>query len=63
MKLVKIDFLLDWPVSIEIKNLREYVMANLTDKGEVIRWSIVDVQKSTIAYDIRKLKVQAVLVE
>ena len=61
MKLIKVDFYLDWPVSIEVINLRKYVMKNLMKKGEVIRWSIIDIQNSKDSYDIKKIKIHAVL--
>ena len=61
MKLIRVDFYLDWPVSIEVKNLRKYVMKNLIKKGEVIRWSIIDIQNSKDSYDTKKLRIHAVL--
>ena len=61
MKLIRVDFYLDWPVSIEVKNLRKYVMKNLMKKGEVIRWSIIDIQNSKASYDTKKLRIHAVL--
>ena len=61
MKLSSIDFDLDWPVSIKLKNLREFIIANLEKKGDVIRWSIVDIQNSIDSYGTKKLKIKAVL--
>jgi len=61
MKLIKVDFCLDWPGSIEVINLRKYVIRNLIKKGEVIRWSIIDIQNSKESYDIKKLRINAVL--
>ena len=61
MKLIRVDFYLDWPVSIEVKNLRKYVMKNLMKKGEVIRWSIIYIQNSKDSYDTKKLRIHAVL--
>ena len=46
MKLISVDYYLDWPVSIKLKNLRGFIIANLEKKGEVIRWSIVGIQNS-----------------
>ena len=46
MKLIKVDFYLDWPVSIKIINLRKFIIRNLMKKGKVIRWSIVDIKTS-----------------
>ena len=62
MKLSEVSFYIDWPLSIEVKNLRKYLMANLVKKGDVIRWSIVDIQNSIDSFGTKKLKIKAVLV-
>ena len=62
MKLSSVDFYLDWPVSIKLKNLREFITVNLEKKGDVIRWSIVDIQNSIDSFGIKKLKIKAVIV-
>ena len=61
MKLTTVDFYLDWPVSIKIKNLRNFIISNLEKKGDVIRWSIVDIQNSIDSYGMKKIKIKAVL--
>ena len=61
MKLSAVDFNLDWPVSIKLKNLREFIVVNLEKKGDLIRWSIVDIQNSIDSFGIKKLKIKAVL--
>ena len=61
MKLSSVDFYLDWPVSIKLKNLRGFIIANLENKGDVIRWSIVDIQNSIDSFGTKKLKIKAVL--
>ena len=61
MKLSSVDFYLDWPVSIKLKNLREFIIANLEKKGDVIRWAIVDIQNPVDSYGIKKIKIKAVL--
>ena len=61
MKLSLVDFYMDWPVSIKLKNLREHIISNLEKKGDVIRWSIVDIQNSIDSYGTKKLKIRAVL--
>ena len=48
MKLSSVDFYLDWPVSIKLNNLREFIITNLEKQGDLIRWSIVDIQLSLI---------------
>ena len=61
MKLSSIDYHLDWPVSIKLKNLREFIIANLEKKGDLIRWSIVDIKNSIDSFGTKKIKIKAVL--
>jgi len=61
MKLSLVDFYLDWPVSIKLKNLRKYIISNLEKKGDVIRWSIVEIQDFVDSHGTKKLKIKAVL--
>ena len=62
MKLSSVNYYLDWPVSIKLKNLRKFIIANLEKKGDLIRWSIVDIQNSIDSFGTKKLKIKAVLV-
>ena len=61
MKLSSVDYYLDWPVSIKLKNLRKHIITNLEKKGDLIRWSIVDIQNSIDSFGTKKLKIKAVL--
>ena len=61
MKLSSVDINMDWPVSIKLKKLRRYIIANLDRKGDVIRWSIVDIQNSDSSHGSKKIKIKAVL--
>ena len=61
MKLSSVDYYLDWPNSIKLKNLREFIIINLEKKGDVIRWSIVDIQDSIDSFGTKNLKIKAVL--
>ena len=61
MKLSSVDYYLDWPVSIKLKNLREFIITNLEKKGDLIRWSIVDIQNSIDSLGTKKLRIKAVL--
>ena len=61
MKLSSVDYFLDWPVSIKLKNLRGFIIANLEKKGDVIRWAIVDIQNSIDSFGTKKIKIKAVL--
>ena len=61
MKLSSVDYYLDWPVSIKSKNLRKFIITNLEKKGDLIRWSIVDIQDSIDSFGTKKLKIKAVI--
>ena len=61
MNLKKVDFYLDWPGSKNIIHLRRFITENLMKKGEVIRWSIVDIKDSVESSNIKKLRIKAVL--
>ena len=61
MKLRTVNFNLDWPVSIKLKNLREFIIVNLEKKGDVVRWSIVDIQNSMDSKNTKRLRIKAVL--
>ena len=61
MKLIKVDFYLDWPVSIKIINLRRFIIENLMMKGRVIRWSIVEIKAPVDSSNTKKIRINAVL--
>ena len=61
MKLSAVDFNLDWPASIKLKNLRKFIVSNLKKKGDVVRWSIVDIQNSKDSNNTKRLRIKAVL--
>ncbi len=61
MKLSSVDYYLDWPVSIKLKKLRVFIISDLEKKGDVIRWSIVDIQNSIDSFGIKKITIKAVL--
>ena len=61
MKLISVDYYLNWPVSIKLKNLRKFIIANLEKKGDLIRWSIVDIQNSIDSFGTKKLRIKAVI--
>ena len=61
MILKKVDFYLDWPGSKNIIHLRRLIIENLMKKGEVIRWSIVDIKDSVESSNIKKIRIKAVL--
>ena len=62
MRLSNVNFYLDWPRSIEVINLRKFIMKNILKKGRIIRWSIIDIQDSAEYSNSKKLKINAVLI-
>ena len=62
MKLINVDFYLDWPLSLKVINLREYVMENLAKKCEIVRWSIIYIQDSIDKSHKKKVRINAVLI-
>ena len=63
MKLSKIDFYLDWPLSIKIVDLRSFIIKKLMKKGLVIRWAIVDIKASVDSSIIKKIRINAVIAD
>ena len=61
MKLRKVDFYLDWPVSIKIIDLRRFIIGKLIEKGVVIRWAIVQIKSSVDSPNIKKIRINAVI--
>ena len=61
MNLKKVDLYLDWPGSKNIIYLRRFITENLMKKGEVIRWSIVDIKDSVESSNLKKIRIKAVL--
>ena len=61
MKLSAVDFNLDWPATIKLKNLRGFIVSNLEKKGDVVRWSIIDIQKSIDSKNTKTLRIKAIL--
>ena len=61
MILKKVDFYIDWPGSKNIIHLRRLIIENLMKKGEVIRWSIIDIKDSIESSNLKKIRIKAVL--
>ena len=60
MKLSNVEFDLNWPSNIELKNLRKFILNNIAKRGEVIRWSINNIKESEINEKI--LTISAVII-
>ena len=62
MKLSNVYLELGWPNSIKVKNLRKFIIDEISLKGSVIRWSINEIKYSTDHCDQKIIKINAVLV-
>jgi len=58
MNLISIYYYLNWPVSIKVENFRDFIIVNLENKGDLIRWSSVDIQNSIDSFGKKKLKLK-----
>jgi len=61
MKLIKSDFYLNWPKSLDVKNLRKFIIENLIKEGNVIRWSIIEIKDVEDSSTVKKLRINAIL--
>ena len=61
MRLRKVEFYLDWPVSKKTIDLRRFIIGNLNKEGRVIRWSIIDIKASVDSSNVKKIRINAVL--
>ena len=60
MKLSNYDFYLDWPTSIDVINLRRFIIESIIKKGDVIRWSIIEIKDSENSYKEKQLRINAI---
>ena len=47
MKLTNIAYDLIWPIDVEVNNLRKYIVNDLSQKGDIVRWSINKIKVSS----------------
>ena len=62
MKLKNIDFLLQWSDDIKLVNLRKFIISNIRQKGEIVRWSIIDIKNSKNSHSDKILRINAVII-
>tara|TARA_Y100000589_G_scaffold149968_1_gene143126 strand:- start:925 stop:1122 length:198 start_codon:yes stop_codon:yes gene_type:complete len=62
MKLSNIEFDLTWNANHNPETLRNYVLDNISKRGEVLRWSINDIKTKNKAKDQKILKISAVII-
>tara|TARA_Y100001978_G_C23319893_1_gene257856 strand:+ start:79 stop:276 length:198 start_codon:yes stop_codon:yes gene_type:complete len=61
MNLTNLEFELNWPIEVQLKNLRKFILKNISQNGDVIRWSINKIEIKNNQNDQKLLKINAVI--
>ena len=61
MNLEFIELELDWPSDVSVFDLRNYILSNLINHGEPLRWAITSVTTYS-GKTIQKISIEAVLI-
>ena len=61
MRLKSLELQLDWPETLLIQDLRNYVVEELRYFGDPIRWAITSISPSKPGF-IRKINIEAVVI-
>tara|TARA_B100000214_G_C23672352_1_gene492550 strand:- start:173 stop:364 length:192 start_codon:yes stop_codon:yes gene_type:complete len=62
MNLTSIEFELNWPQTIDIQNLRQFILKNIAKRGEVLRWSINNINIKDNDINLKILTIVAVII-
>ena len=62
MNLLNIEFELKWNNNIELNNVRKYILDNISNRGQVLRWSINNIEISNIENNETVLTINAVVI-
>ena len=57
-----IEITIEWPEEITVFDLRKFILNNLENYGEPLRWAITDVYPHISETLLRKLKIEAVVI-
>ena len=61
MNLTNLEFELNWPIEVQLKDLRKFILQNISQNGDVIRWSINKIEIQNNQNDQKLLKINAVI--
>ena len=61
MNLEFIELELDWPSEVSVFDLRNYILSNLINHGEPLRWAITSLTTYS-GKTIQKISIEAVLI-
>ena len=62
MKLSNIEFELIWDSNHKLETLRKYILDNIEKRGEVLRWSINNIETKNIEKDQKIITITAVII-
>ena len=62
MRLKSLELQLDWPETLLIQDLRSYVVGELSNFGDPIRWAITSISSSSEFGSTRQLNIEAVVI-
>ena len=62
MRLKSLELQLEWPETVPIHGLRNYVVEHLTKIGDPIRWSITSISLSTESRGSKELNIEALVI-
>jgi len=63
MKLTRTEFELEWPQTVDVKNLRQFILNAIAKKGEVLRWSINNIKIQDDDINLKVLTIDAVILK
>ena len=62
MRLTNIEFELKWSDNIDLKDLRQFILDNIAKRGEVLRWSINNINILDNKINEKVLTISAVII-
>ena len=62
MRLTNIEFELKWSDNIDLKDLRQFILDNIAKRGEVLRWSINNINILDNTINEKVLTINAVII-
>ena len=62
MRLKVIELLFEWPEDVSLKEIRPWLLNQLIQYGEPLRWSITSISLPNDDQTLRQLRVEAVLI-
>ena len=62
MRLTNIEFELKWSDNLDLKDLRKFILDNIAKRGEVLRWSINNINILDNTINEKVLTISAVII-